>query len=218
MNVDRRAYVVDDEAVVRRSLVLLLRSAGFEAEAFASGEAFLAASETAPRFGCVLLDLRMPGMDGLSVQRELVSREWDLPVIIVTAHGDIPMAVEAMKLGASNFLEKPYESELLLQATEDALVRGEERRARRAEAAEAKAKVGTLTNREQEVLSGLLSGLQNKEIARELALSPRTVELHRANLMEKLDAQSLSEAIRIGMAAQMPALTDPAAAGRGALT
>ena len=204
MSGERRAYVVDDEAVVRRSLVLLLRSAGYETEAYASGEAFLAASDPAPAFGCVLLDLRMPGMDGLSVQRALVARGWDLPVIIVTAHGDVPLAVEAMKHGASDFLEKPYESELLLRATEGALSRGAERRARQDEAADAARRVASLTGRELEVLTGLIAGLQNKEIARELDLSPRTVELHRANLMEKLSARSVAEAVRMGLSASVP--------------
>ena len=203
MTEPRRAYVVDDEAVVRRSLVLLLRSAGFEAEAFPSGEAFLDASE--PAFGCVLLDLRMPGMDGLAVQRELGSRGWTLPVIIVTAHGDVPMAVEAMRRGASDFLEKPYDSDHLLRAVDAALARGADRRARLREATDAARLLDALSPREREVLTGLVAGQQNKEIARDLSLSPRTVELHRANLMEKLGARSLSDAIRLALAAD-PAL------------
>ncbi|MDJ0389338.1 response regulator [Roseomonas sp. E05] len=201
MGEERIAYVVDDEEVVRRSLVLLLRSAGFAAWAFPSGEAFLRASAEGLPFGCVLLDLRMPDLDGLSVQRRIVAQGLDMPVIIVTAHGDVPLAVEAMKLGASDFIEKPYDGEALLQATEHALARGAEARARSREAAEAAERIAMLTTRELEVLRGLIAGKQNKEIARDLGLSPRTVEIHRANVMEKLAVRSLPEAVRIALSA-----------------
>lgn len=202
---DRIAYVVDDEEVVRRSLVLLLRSAGFAARAFPSGAAFLRASAEGLPFGCVLLDLRMPDLDGLSVQRQIVAQGLDLPVIIVTAHGDVPLAVEAMKLGASDFIEKPYDGEALLQAAAHALARGAEARARSQEATEAAERIATLTARELEVLQGLITGKQNKEIARGLGLSPRTVEIHRANVMEKLGVRSLPEAVRIALSAGLAA-------------
>ncbi|MXP63494.1 response regulator transcription factor [Roseomonas sp. M0104] len=197
----RIAYVVDDEEVVRRSLVLLLRSAGYTVRAFPSGEDFLSASAEGLPFGCVLLDLRMPDLDGLSVQRRIVAQGLDMPVIVVTAHGDVPMAVEAMKLGASDFIEKPYDGEALLQAAGHALARGAEARARSREAAEAAERVAALTVRELEVLQGLVTGKQNKEIARDLGLSPRTVEIHRANVMEKLAVRSLPEAVRIALSA-----------------
>lgn len=201
MSLEKIAYVVDDEEVVRRSLVVLLRAAGFTAEAFECGDAFLRAATAGLPFGCVFLDLRMPGMDGLTVQRELNAQGGELPVIIVTAHGDVSQAVEAMKLGASDFVEKPYDSQALLDAAEAALERGVEARARAREASEAAARVGSLSARELEVLQGLVAGRQNKEIARDLGLSPRTVEIHRANLMEKLSVRSLSEAIRIALSA-----------------
>ena len=200
------AHVVDDDAAVRRSLALLLRSAGFSVQVHESGEAFLKAAEAAAPagglpFGCVLLDLRMPGMDGIAVQREMAARGLGLPVVVVTAHGDVPLAVQAMRAGASDFIEKPYGGEAIIQAAEAALARGDEDRARTREAAEAAARVAALTAREADVLRGLLAGRQNKVIARDLGISPRTVEIHRANLMDKLGVQSLSEALRTALAA-----------------
>ena len=204
----RVAHVVDDDAAVRRSLALLLRSADFSVQVHESGEAFLraaAAAAAAPGgglpFGCVLLDLRMPGMDGLAVQREMAARGLGLPVVVVTAHGDVPLAVQAMRAGASDFIEKPYRGEAIIQAAEAALARGDEDRARAREAAEAMARVAALSPREADVLRGLLAGRQNKVIARDLGISPRTVELHRANLMDKLGAQRLSEALGTALAA-----------------
>ena len=200
MPADRVAYVVDDEPTVRRSLALLLRSAGFKAQDFDSGEAFLRAVAGLP-FGCVLLDLRMPGMDGLGVQREMAARGVALPVVIVTAHGDIALAVQAMKAGACDFIEKPYEADAILQAVEAALARGDEERARTRDAENAAALVAALTPRESQVLQGLLAGHPNKIIAFGLSVSPRTVEIHRANVMAKLGARSLSEAVRIALSA-----------------
>lgn len=200
MPADRVAYVVDDEPTVRRSLALLLRSAEFAVKDFECGDAFLRAVAALP-FGCVLLDLRMPGMDGLAVQRELVARGVKLPVVVVTAHGDVALAVQAMKAGACDFIEKPYDAEVILQAAEAALARGDEERARTRDAAEAAARVAALTPREAEVLQGLVAGKPNKIIAFDLGLSSRTVEVHRANLMTKLGARSLSEAVRIALSA-----------------
>lgn len=200
MPADRVAYVVDDEPTVRRSLALLLRSAGFTAQDFDCGEAFLRAAAGLP-FGCVLLDLRMPGMDGLEVQREMAARGVALPVVIVTAHGDIALAVQAMKAGACDFIEKPYKADAILQAVEAALARGDEERARTRDAENAAALVAALTPRESQVLQGLLAGHPNKIIAFGLSVSPRTVEIHRANVMAKLGARSLSEAVRIALSA-----------------
>lgn len=197
---DRVAYVVDDEATVRRSLAVLLRSAEFTVQDFNCGDAFLRAVATLP-FGCVLLDLRMPGMDGLAVQREMAARGVRLPIVIVTAHGDVALAVQAMKAGACDFIEKPYDAEVILKATEAALARGDEERARAREADDAAARVAALTPREAEVLQGLVAGHSNKAIAFDLGVSPRTVEIHRANLMAKLGARSLSEAVRIALSA-----------------
>lgn len=197
----RVVHVVDDEAVVRRSLALLLRAAGVETQIHESGEAFLRAVDAGLSFGCVLLDIRMPGMDGLAVMREMAVRGLRLPVVVVTAHGDVPLAVEAMKAGACDFVEKPYAAANILGAVEGALSRGDEALERAREATEAAARVSGLTPRELEVLHGLVAGRQNKVIALDLGLSPRTVEIHRANLMSKLRAGSLSEAVRIALAA-----------------
>ena len=152
---DRIAYVVDDEASVRRSLALLLGSAGFTVRDFASGDAFLhAAAANALPFGCVLLDLRMPGLDGLAVQRALTARGVRLPVVIVTAHGDIQLAVQAIKAGACDFVEKPYAADAIIQATEAALVRGDEERARARDGDDAAARVAALTPREVRCAAG----------------------------------------------------------------
>ncbi len=185
MLADRVAYVVDDEPTVRD---------------FDCGDAFLRAAATLP-FGCVLLDLRMPGMDGLAVQREMAARGVKLPVVVVTAHGDVALAVQAMKAGACDFIEKPYDAEVILQAAEAALARGDEERARTRDAAEAAPRIAALTPREAEVLQGLVAGRSNKVIAFDLGVSSRTVEIHRANLMTKLGARSLSEAVRIALSA-----------------
>lgn len=199
---EQRVYLVDDEEAVRRSVSFLLRTSGFHVELFASGTDFLReAKNLAP--GCVLLDVRMPEMDGLAVQRELVARGVMLPVIVLTGHGDISTAVQAMKDGAVDFLEKPFEKAALLGALESGFARlgavGDEADAARA----AQQRLGALTARERDVLGGLAKGLPNKTIAYDLGISPRTVEVHRANLMTKLEVRSLSEALRIAFAAGM---------------
>ena len=200
-------HIVDDEAVVRRSLALLLQSAGFGCQSHPSGEAFLQAAGSGLPFGCVLLDIRMPGLDGLDVLQEMEKRGLRLPVVVVTAHGDIPLAVDAMKAGACDFVEKPYSADTILGAVTAALRRGDEVMERAREASDAAARVASLTPRESEVLQGLLAGRQNKVIAIDLGLSPRTVEIHRANLMSKLGVGSLSEAVRMALTAGL----DPAA-------
>lgn len=198
----RVAHVVDDEAPVRRSLGLLLRAAGFQVHLHGSGEAFLHEAPRLP-FGCVLLDSRMPGLDGLGVLRAMAARGLRLPVVVVTAHGDVPLAVQAMKAGACDFIEKPCGGAELIGAARAALVRGDEEMARRREAQEAASRLGALSRREAEVLAGLVAGKQNKVIALELGLSHRTVEIHRANVMARLGARSLSEAVRIALLAGM---------------
>ena len=196
-------HVVDDDGAVRRSLALLLRSVGFAVQTHESGDAFLraAAAPGGLRLGCVLLDLRMPGTDGLAVQREITARGLGLPVVVVTAHGDVPLAVQAMRAGACDFIEKPYQGEAILRAVEAALSRGDEERARGREAADAAARLSKLSPRELDVLRGLVAGRQHKVIAFDLGISPRTVEVHRANLMDKLGVRSLSEAVRVALAA-----------------
>ncbi|GAA0336486.1 response regulator FixJ [Sphingomonas oligophenolica] len=196
----RLVHVVDDEEAIRRSLGFLLRTSGFSVSVHESGVAFLKEVKTAEP-GCILLDVRMPDMDGLAVQEELNARGVTMPVIVLTGHGDISIAVRAMKAGAVDFLEKPFEKPLLM----DAIDRAFERLERREEAAvsehDAQVRVAALTAREQDVLRGLVRGLPNKTIAYDLGISPRTVEVHRANCMTKLDVRSLSEALRIAFAA-----------------
>lgn len=189
-------YVVDDDEAIRRSLSFLLRTSGFAVELFEGGLPFLkAAGALAP--GCVLLDVRMPDMDGLEVQRELRARGVMLPVIIMTGHGDVDMAVAAMKAGASDFIEKPFEKAALLACIEAARAQSVAARGASAQAQEAQARLNILTDRERDVLNGLVEGLPNKTIAFDLGISPRTVEIHRANLMQKLEVRSLAEALRI---------------------
>ena len=198
---ERIGYVVDDDAAVRRAIALLLRAEGYGAEAFESGEAFLDAASSGLPLGCVLLDLRMPGLDGMAVLREVTARRLPHPVVMVTAHADVPLAVQAMKCGACDLIEKPFSGEAILRAVSAALERGSEAAADAQEAAEAASRIACLSPRETEVLQGLVAGRQNKVIAQDLGISPRTVEIHRANLMAKLGAQSLPEAVRMALAA-----------------
>ncbi len=189
-------YVVDDDEAIRRSLSFLLKTSGYAVRLFEGGAAFLKeAAGLEP--GCVLLDVRMPDIDGLEVQRELRARGVMLPVVIMTGHGDIDMAVAAMKAGASDFIEKPFEKAALLGCVEAARTLSLAERGAGARADDARARLNVLTDREREVLDGLVEGLPNKTIAFDLGISPRTVEIHRANLMQKLEVKSLAEALRI---------------------
>ena len=189
-------YVVDDDEAIRRSLSFLLKTSGFPVQQFDGGLPFLkAAGALEP--GCVLLDVRMPDMDGLEVQRELRARGVMLPVVIMTGHGDVDMAVAAMKAGASDFIEKPFEKAALLACIDAARRQSIAARGADARAQEAQARLNALTDRERDVLNGLVDGLPNKTIAYDLGISPRTVEIHRANLMQKLEVRSLAEALRI---------------------
>lgn len=196
----RLIHIVDDEESVRKSASFLLRTSGFETQTYASGPAFLKSAATAEP-GCILLDVRMPEMDGLEVQRELAARGVTMPVIVLTGHGDISIAVQAMKGGAVDFLEKPFEKEQLLGAIAVAFERmGRDHDAGVGER-EAKTRLAVLTPREQDVLRGLVCGHPNKTIAYDLGISPRTVEVYRANLMSKLGARSLSEVLRLAFTA-----------------
>lgn len=189
-------YVVDDDDAIRRSLSFMLKTSGYAVQLFAGGVEFLRdAADLAS--GCVLLDVRMPEIDGLEVQRELRARGIMLPVVIMTGHGDVDMAVSAMKTGASDFIEKPFEKAALLGCVEAARKLSLADRGASARAQDARARLNVLTEREREVLNGLVEGLPNKTIAYDLGISPRTVEIHRANLMHKLEVKSLAEALRI---------------------
>lgn len=193
-------HIVDDDPAVRRSAGFMLRLAGYAVATYEAGTAFLRqASKAKP--GCVLLDVRMPDLDGLEVQQALIAQGITMPVIVLTGHGDVATAVQAMRAGAVNFLEKPYTKEALLHVIQEALAHLDKAHAGEIEAAEAKTLLNALTPREHDVLNGLVAGLPNKTIAYDLGISARTVEIHRANLMEKLNARSLSEVLRIAFAA-----------------
>lgn len=193
-------HVVDDDEAVRRSLALLLVSFGLEAETHPCAEDVLAQLGTL-RPGCLVIDIRMPGMDGLELQAELVRRGCKMPVIVVTGHADVGLAVRAMKSGALDFIEKPYSEEDVLRAVHGALVHTHDTRQTDASALAAQTRIAALTPRERDVLERLVGGRPNKVIAHELGISPRTVEIHRANLMEKLGCRSLAEAVRTAISA-----------------
>lgn len=192
-------FIVDDDEAVRSSLKALLRSQGFAVEAFASAEDFLA-SGAAGREGCLIADIRLPDMDGLSLQEELVRRKAGLPVIIVTGHGDVPLAVRAMKAGAIDFLEKPYDETELLESIQRALNEAQHAHERAATIQAAEERMATLTERERQVMELLAAGRPNKVIAYELDTSPRTIEIHRARVMEKMQAKSLADLVRMVVA------------------
>lgn len=193
-------HVVDDDEAVRRSLALLLNSFGLTTETYASAEIVLdGMAELRP--GCLVVDIRMPGMDGLALQDELTRRGCRLPVVVVTGHADVALAVRAMKAGAIDFVEKPYSEEDMLRAVTAALARAADNRQSVAPVEAALGRIAALTPRERDVLGRLVDGRPNKVVAHELGISPRTVEIHRANLMEKLGCRSLAEAVRIAITA-----------------
>jgi two-component system, LuxR family, response regulator FixJ len=197
---DGCVYVVDDDEAVRDALSGLLEAGGYLCRAFSAAQEFLKAAPTL-RPGCLIVDIRMPGMDGLELQQLLVERALHFPLIVVTGHGDVPLAVRAMKAGAVDFIQKPFNAKAMLESTKNAMRRVAEPQQADAMAAQARACLHSLSRREREVLQGLLTGLPNKTIAHELGISPRTVEIHRARLMEKMRARSLSELVRLGLAA-----------------
>jgi len=194
-------HLIDDDEGVRHALAFLLTAAGLAVRIYESGIAFLDAIETLQP-GCIISDVRMPGIDGLELQRRLKALDIKLPMIIMTGHADVPLAVEAMKAGAVDFIEKPFDDDLLLSAINTALARYSEAGHREAEIAQIQSKLQSLSAREQQVLQGLLAGHPNKTIAYDLNLSPRTVEVHRANVMTKMAASSLSDLIRMALLAK----------------
>ena len=195
--------VVDDDEPVRQSTAALLKKSGIAVEQFASGDAFLATSSP-DRFSCILLDLRMPGSDGLSVLRQLGQGISSPPVLVITGHGEVEAAVEAMKLGAHDFLEKPYAPHDLLKAIDAATAKGRETLEAQAIREKASALVASLTERQIQVLHGIVKGNMNKIIAHELGLSVRTVEAYRSELLDKLGVRGTAEAVRVALAAGMP--------------
>lgn len=196
----RLIHLVDDDEAIRHSASFMLRHAGFRVKTYVDGVAFLDQAEQAEK-GCILLDVQMPKMDGLQVQEALNERGVAMPVIVLTGHGDVAVAVRAMKAGAVDFVEKPYAKQTLVDALTRAFERLEARRKEEVLADEARGLIEHLTGREKEVLNGLVDGQTNKEIAISLDISPRTVEIHRANVMEKMGASNLSTVLRIAFAA-----------------
>ncbi len=192
-------HLVDDDEAVRRSLALLLDSFNVRTITYASAEELLAAPGLAP--GCLLVDMRLSGMDGLSLQAELKARGLPHPVILVTGHADVPLAVRAMKAGVLDLIEKPYASDDIIRAVRAALAHLEDARLHRAAAETAASRIALLTAREQEVLAQLMQGRANKAVAQMLGISPRTVEIYRAKIMEKLCCRSLAEVVQLALAA-----------------
>jgi two-component system, LuxR family, response regulator FixJ len=191
-------HVIDDDEAMRDSLTFLLRTAQIETETHASAAAFLErVSDT--RSSCIITDVRMPGLSGIDLLKRLRELKIDIPVIVITGHADVPLAVEAMKFGAVDFLEKPFNDEALLASVQAALRQWRGEAKRHTERAIVEGRLALLSNRERDVLNGLVAGLANKQIAFDLGISPRTVEIYRANLMDKMQAASLSDLVRMAL-------------------
>lgn len=195
-----KVYVIDDDEAMRDSLDFMLGTADFHVTLFESAHNFLDTLSSI-EFGCVVSDVRMPGIDGIELLKRLKASPSLLPVVIMTGHGDVPLAVEAMKLGAVDFLEKPFEDDRLIGMIEAALRRAEPGAKSEAITLEIASRIATLSPRERQVMDGLIAGLSNKLIAREYDISPRTIEVYRANVMTKMQAASLSELVRLAMRA-----------------
>ena len=203
---DRIVHLVDDDDAIRRSASFMLKTSGYVVQTFVSGSQLLNERELAP--GCILLDVRMPEMDGIEVQQALHARGVSFPVIVMTGHGDVEVAVQAMKYGAVDFIEKPFEKAVLLGAIEEGFARLENTGRNQIRSIEARVMLEALTPREKEVLLGLARGFPNKTIGFNLGISRRTVEIHRANLMTRLGVSSLSGALRIAFAAELKESSD----------
>lgn len=201
MSAEFVVHIVDDEEAVRKSLAFLLSMSGFAARAHESATAFLAVAPSLSNC-CLVTDLRMPDMSGVDLLKRLREQNAMLPAIVISGHGDVPMAVEAMKAGAMDFIEKPFEDEVLLEAIRRAESELEARAARDDDVPGIRARLETLTERERQVLTGVVAGLPNKTIAYDLDISPRTVEVYRANVMAKMHAKSLPELVRMMLAVE----------------
>jgi two-component system response regulator FixJ len=201
MNSEPTVFVVDDDQAMRNSLKWLIESIGMEVRTYGSADEFLR-SYYPGRFGCLLLDVRMPGMSGLDLQAHLARGDSQLPVIIITGHGDVGMAVKAMKAGAVDFIEKPFHDEDLLSSIRDALDHDEKQRVLQSQRAQIAARLAELTPREHEVMDMVTEGRANKEIAAVLGVTAKTVEAHRARVMDKMRARSLAELVRMALIAE----------------
>ena len=202
MPFEATVHVIDDDEALRDSLTFLLRTARLDVLSYPSATAFLEALPEA-NLSCVITDVRMPGMSGIDLLRRLRERKISVPVIVITGHGDIPLAVEAMRIGAIDFLEKPFDDEVLIASVKAALRQKEGEVKRHGERAEIEGRLAALSNRERDVLGGLVAGRANKQIAFDLGISPRTVEIYRANLMSKMQAGSLSDLVRMALIAEI---------------
>ena len=191
-------HIIDDDDALRESLAFLLRTAAIEAKSYASATAFLEALPD-PSLSCIITDVRMPDMSGIDLLRRLKELKVAVPVIVITGHGDVALAVEAMKIGAVDFLEKPFDDEVLLASVEAALRQHGGQARRDSERAEIDSRLADAVARERDVLGGLVAGRANKQIAFDLGISPRTVEIYRANLMNKMQAGSLSDLVRMAL-------------------
>jgi two-component system response regulator FixJ len=198
MPFESTVHVIDDDEALRDSLTFLLRTARLDVLSYPSATAFLEALPEA-NLSCVITDVRMPGMSGIDLLRRQRERKISVPVIVITGHGDIPLAVEAMRIGAIDFLEKPFDDEVLIASVKTALRQKEGEAKRHGERAEIEGRLAALSNRERDVLGGLVAGRANKQIAFDLGISPRTVEIYRANLMSKMQAGSLSDLVRMAL-------------------
>jgi two-component system response regulator FixJ len=197
---DSIVYIVDDDQAIRHAMGLLLKSVGLQHQVFTSADEFLEL-HSGNNDGCLVLDIRMPGLSGLELQQKLIEMESSLPIIFISGHGDIPMAVEAMQKGAFDFIQKPFRDQELLDRISEALNIARKREAEREQKLDVQERIATLTKREHEVLDLVVTGKPNKIIAHELGVSQRTIEIHRARVMEKMRAKSLAELVRMHMAA-----------------
>lgn len=194
----KTVFIVDDDAAVRKSLARLLKSAGYRSEGFASADEFLERWAGQPLCGCVLLDLQLPGLDGLALQKRIQESTRKISIIFITGYGDVPSSVSAMKTGAVDFLSKPLKEEDLLRAVKEAIARDEQERAARREREELFQRYQTLTARERQVMALVVRGLLNKQVAAELGVSEKTVKIHRGRVMEKMRAASIADLVRAG--------------------
>jgi RNA polymerase sigma factor (sigma-70 family) len=197
-------FVVDDDDSVRKSLLRLLKSMGYPASPYASAREFLDDWRHDPAPGCLVLDVQMPGLNGLELQKQLSGLAYSIPIIFITGHGDIPMSVRAMKAGAVDFLAKPFQAEELLRVVQEAITRNEERQADHAEHNLVAQCVATLTAREREVMALVVRGLPNKRIATELGTSEKTIKVHRGRVMEKMKVQSVADLVRASQKLGIP--------------